>query len=259
MTHRATEFYMLQMWMDTRKLAELGKMLHLPLRHVSNSYLVHCALNEIFQNQAPSPFCLEDPHRYISQYNVQTERHIPLLGYSFIDSGPLQELAKGFAGPSVYHIIDWDRLQSKPMPTEFPEGMKLGFELRACPVVRKASDGHKWKKGQEVDAYLSKVWDVNDENTPIDREDVYNDWLKQRLDKQTGAKLLTSRIKRFSLERMSRRTHAANRKVNMIKKPDVILTGKLEVRNNDAFNKLLQNGLGRHKSFGYGMLKIRRV
>lgn len=257
MQHTA-EFFMIQMWLDSRKLAELGKMLHLPLRQTSNSYLVHSALSELFQKQAPSPFCLEEDHQYMAAYK-NAERHLPVLGYSTVDKEMLQEIAKGFASPSVYHIIDWGRLLSKPMPVEYPKGMKLGFELRACPVVRKASDGNKWKKGQEIDAFLSRVWEVDDENVPLEREEIYNDWLRQILEKQSGAKLLSSHVKRFSLERMSRRTHEENRMTRIIKRPDVVFSGTIEVQNSDAFKQLLMDGIGRHKSFGFGMLKIRRI
>ncbi len=251
--------YMIQMWLDTRKLSQLGRMLRLPLRKVGNNYLVHSALAELFQDQAPKPFCVEDKHRQINEYDDQNGRQIRTLCYSDLDSESLQKLAQGFASPTVYEIVDWDRIASKPMPDEYPDGMKLGFELRACPVIRKASDGPKWKEGQEVDAFLSRVWEVDDPDIDVDREETYVKWLKRQFENRGGAKLIEANMKRFSLERMSRRNHSPDRKVKMIKRPDVTLTGKLEVIDNDAFKQLLNKGIGRHKSFGYGMLKIRRA
>jgi len=44
-----------------------------------------------------------------------------------------------------------------------------------------------------------------------------------------------------------------------MKRPDVTLTGTLTVTDSDAFGTLLRSGIGRHKSFGYGMLKVRRA
>jgi len=38
----------------------------------------------------------------------------------------------------------------------------------------------------------------------------------------------------------------------------VTLRGVLRVTNAEEFNHLLRSGIGRHKSFGFGMLKIRR-
>jgi CRISPR system Cascade subunit CasE len=250
---------MIQMWLDTRQLSQLGRMLHLPLKRVGNNYLVHCALSELFQEQAPNPFCVEDQHRQITDYKNKNGRHIRTLCYSELDWETLQNLSRGFASPAVYEIVDWDRMASKPMPNAYPAGMKLGFELRACPVVRKASDGPKWNKGQEIDAFLSRVWEIDDPAIDVDRGEIYTDWLKRQLEIRKGAKLISGELKRYSIERMSRRNHKSNRKLKTIKRPDVTLTGKLEVTDNAAFKDLLKQGIGRHKSFGFGMLKIRRA
>lgn len=251
-------FHMLQMWLDTRQLAQLGKMLHLPLRKVGNNYLVHCALSELFQDQAPNLYCVEDKHRQITEYENGNDRHIRTLCYSELEWETLQNLAQGFASPTVYEIVDWDRMASKPMPDSFPKGMKLGFELRACPVVRKASDGPKWSEGQELDAFLSRVWEIDDPSIDVDREETYVNWLRRQFEIRGGAELISAQMKRFSIERMSRRTQSSDRKVNTIQRPDVTLTGKLEVTDDEDFKELLIRGIGRHKSFGFGMLKIRR-
>jgi CRISPR system Cascade subunit CasE len=145
------------------------------------------------------------------------------------------------------------------MPIEFPEGMELRFELRACPVVRKASDGPKWNKGQELDVFLSRVWEIVDESVKVDREDTYKEWLINYFKKQNSADLTTLNVKRFSIERMSRRNHTSNRKVKIIQRPDVTFTGTLKIRNGKEFKELLYRGIGRHKSFGFGMIKIRRT
>lgn len=248
--------HMIQMWLDSRGLMQLGRMLHLPLRKVGNNYLVHCALSELFQDQAPKPFSVEDNYRQIADYEGQAIR---VLCYSELDWETLQNLARGFASPTVFEIVDWNRMASKPMPAEFPEGMKLGFELRACPVVRKASAGPKWKKGQEIDVFLSKVWEIDDDSVVVDREKIYKEWLIHYFKKQDSADLTSLEMKRFSIERMSRRNHTPNRKVKIIQRPDVTFTGTLKVRNGEEFKELLYRGIGRHKSFGFGMIKIRRA
>jgi CRISPR system Cascade subunit CasE len=53
------------------------------------------------------------------------------------------------------------------------------------------------------------------------------------------------------------RRRGADRKPKVLKRPDVTLTGHLRVTDGEAFMKLLASGIGRHKSFGFGMLKIR--
>lgn len=257
--HTNNGFHMINMWLDARRLMQLGRMLRLPLKQVGNNYLVHCALSELFQQQAPTPYCVEDQHCQITDYKNSNGRHIHALCYSEVDWNTLQNLARGFASPTVYEIIDWDRIDSKQMPDEYPKGMRLGFELRACPVIRKASDGPKWNKGQEIDAFLSRVWEIDDPEVDVGRGETYINWLKRQLEIRGGAELLSAEMKRFSIERMSRRNHKPNRKVTIIQRPDVTLTGKLEVTGSDAFKELLKRGIGRHKSFGFGMLKIRRA
>lgn len=247
------DFHMLQTWIDGRKLVEVGRMLGLPLRRADNNYLCHCLLGKLFGDRSPKPFWLdEDPRRERSD-------EMQLLAYADDDAETLRRLADTYAEPSLHEALDWERTASKTMPTAFPEQMQLGFELRACPVVRKSSDGPKWSAGQEVDAFLSKVWEVDDETVNIERENVYRDWLVRQFEIRGGAAPDTGSIdlKRFSIEQMLRRQQGGDRKANIIKRPDITLTGDLRVTDGAEFRELLRSGLGRHKSFGFGMLKVR--
>lgn len=247
------DFYMLQTWVDGRKLTEVGKMLGLPLRQADNNYLAHCLLGKVFGDDAPKPFWLnDDPDR-------DRRREMQVLGYTTAPADALESHAQTFAEPSLWDGVKWDRTATKPMPDSFESGMRLGFELRACPVIRKSSDGPKWDEGQEVDAFLDRVWEVDDESVDIDREEVYRDWLVRQLDIRGGADPINDSIgmKRFSIEQMIRRAHGGDRTAKTIRRPDVTLTGELEVTDGDDFLDLIQSGIGRHKSFGFGMLKVR--
>lgn len=260
-------FHMVQLQLDARRLAGLGQRLGLfegrnARKRISTNYLVHCALGELFQEQAPKPFCVQAASRQLGQ---QDGRSVNVLGYTDTHDEALHDLAKAFAPPAVYKGCDWDALATKEMPKTFPEGMHLGFELQACPVVRKASAGEgqsvngkkrTWKKGEELDAFLSKAWTTDEE---LDRETVYRDWLIRQLEIRGGADAKAIGMERFAIERMTRRTHGNGRSVRTIKRPDVTLTGTLTVTDSDAFVDLLRSGIGRHKSFGYGMLKVRRA
>ena len=231
-------------------------MLNLPLHRVDTGYLVHCALGELFQDQAPKPFSIETEAR-------SNGSAVRILGYADVDSDALRELAKGFASPAVYDIARWEQCASKPMPESFPQGMRLGFELRACPVVRKASAGstpdgsRSWREGEELDAFLSEAWECPDKE--LDRETVYREWLERQFEIREGAAPSSIGMERFSIERMTRRSHGEDRSVTTIQRPDVTLTGTLAVTESDAFTDLLRSGIGRHKSFGFGMLKVRRA
>lgn len=265
----AVSLHMLQLSLDARGLATLGKMLHLPLAQTSTNYLVHCALGELFGDDAPKPFFVDDDPRSAAE-TAEASRRVRVLGYAQTPGDALQQAAKLDASPTVYEICDWDRFAAKPMPDSFPEGMDLRFELRACPVVRKSSAGsgtaqngdpRSWKAGEELDVFLSEAWENPDED--LSREGVYRNWLEDHLDHRGGAEVDEGSVQMtgFSIERMTRRTHRngnGDRTVKTLKRPDVTLTGRLTVTDSDAFPNLLRSGIGRHKSFGYGMLKVRR-
>ncbi|WP_208426278.1 MULTISPECIES: type I-E CRISPR-associated protein Cas6/Cse3/CasE [Salinibacter] len=257
-----SEFYMVQLGLDAKGLTTLGKMLHLPLDRTDTGYLVHCALGELFGDDAPQPFSID--------HDAQNGRQVRVLGYTAADADTLQSHAQLDASPTVYEIGDWDGLAAKPMPQTFPDGMALQFELRACPVVRKASAGEgvnhngdkrTWTEGQELDAYLAEAW-TRPADDDVSREEVYREWLRRQFEIRGGAEPQSIGMDRFSIERMTRRVPkngTGERKADTLKRPDVTLTGTLRVTDGDAFVDLLRSGLGRHKSFGYGMLKVRRA
>lgn len=252
---RSQPFHMVQLWLDSRRLFELGRRLGLVRmrRPVDLSYLVHCALGELFQEQAPRPFCVE---RHEGPW-------VCVLGYADHPWEHLKESAGLFADPERYAMCDWERGTSKPMPTVFREGMRLGFSVRVCPVVRRMQDGitpngRNWKAGQEMDVFLAAAWATSG---PLDRETVYAQWFRQMMERPDcgGAEVESVRMVRFRLERLTRRTQDTPRSVVVIQRPDVELEGTLVISDGDAFMRVLRRGVGRHHHFGFGMLKLRRA
>jgi CRISPR system Cascade subunit CasE len=260
---------MVQLYLDPRRLVQLGKMQGLPLARTDTNYLVHCALGELFGDAAPKPFVVDDDPRTVqSTARHHGGRSVRVLGYADEDADTLRHEAKLSPNPTIANLYDADRLDAHEMPASFREGRRLQFELRACPVVRKASAGkgvnqngetRTWDEGDELDAFLAKAWTRPEEND-LNREQVYRDWLERQCEIRGGAEVDRDSIAmtRFSIERMTRR-NGPDRTADTIKRPDVTLTGKLEVTDGDAFVDLLRSGIGRHKSFGYGMLKVRRA
>ena len=261
-------FHMVQLYLDPRRLVQLGKMQGLPLAQTDTNYLVHCALGELFGDIAPKPFFVDDDPRTVKDTaNHHGDRHVRVLGYSDADDDILRHEAGLSPNPTIGNLYDEDRLDSHEMPASFREGRRLHFELRACPVVRKASAGEgvnqngetrTWNEGDELDAFLAEAW-TRPEDDDLSREQVYRNWLARQFEIRGGATLKSAGMTRFSIERMTRRTQGEDRSVTTIKRPDVTLTGTLQVTDGDAFVDLLRSGLGRHKSFGYGMLKVRRA
>ena len=254
-----TSLHMLDLRLSMKGLTTIAKMHGLPLKKVDDNYLVHCALGKLFQNQAPKPYCIES----------RQGRHLRVLAYAEKGADDLHEQAKAFCEPAVYEgVCDWSNLASKPLPSALPEDMTLQFELRACPVIRKSSAGdngkegdakRSWREGQELDAFIAEAWKPENQDTALEREDVYRQWLaRQFRARPSGAVLHTDTVSlsRFSIERMLRRV-GPERKSKVLKRPDITLNGHLTVTDGEDFMALMASGIGRHKSFGYGMIKVR--
>lgn len=220
-------------------------------QQLTTNYLVHSVMAEAFSG-CPAPFVVQDKGRLLR-----------ILFYSDTDADEIVGRAQLGSSPEAYESIRWKEIASKPMPDPIPEALTLTFEVRACPVVRKASAGEgrnkegevrEWDEGTELDAYLSRQWTTDESLT---RETVYCDWLKQQLEQRGGAELDSIQVEGFSLTEMTRRSGGEQRSVTTMTRPDVTLSGNLQVTDSEAFTQLLRSGVGRHKSYGYGLLKIR--
>jgi CRISPR system Cascade subunit CasE len=239
--------HLVQLALDGRRLHALGRDRRLPSLPADIGYLVHCLLGELFGELAPRPF------RIVSD----DARGVAVLGHCDADAATLQDHATRFADPSVHAACDWQALATKPFPVEWPAGTRLGFSVRCCPVVRKAADGTHHRKGAEVDAFVSRCWEV-ERDVPVERASVYAEWLRGQLERRGGARLLEARLGRFRLLDLLRRDHAPRRTAREQRRPDATLEGTLEVTDGPAFLELLRTGIGRHRAFGFGLLLLRR-
>lgn len=247
----AESLYMLRMQLDIPRLMDLGRRRRLSLRDTETAYLVHCALGETFGDSSPQPFVVERPTQRAAA------RHLSVLAYSSQSQEGLRARAQALADPSIYEIINWTRLAAKPLPAQWPTACRLGFQVRVCPVVRMAKEGPTHRKGAEVDAFLAQCWAVGDPKIRVDRDAVYRDWFSQQIARHGGARLIEVKVESFQIERLLRRTHGEERKNKRCQRPEVTISGTLEVTEGDAFAGLLRRGIGRHRSFGFGMLLLR--
>jgi CRISPR system Cascade subunit CasE len=243
--------HLVRLSLQTPAVMALGKAQGLPLREADEGYLAHAALRALFGDLSPQPFAFEGEGG-----EGGGGRAWRLLGYSKGDKGSLVEHARAFADPLAFQACALEELVSKPMPEHFAEGTRLGFELRACPIVRKSSAGEKHRAGAEVDAFLARCWQAGD-GVPIDRETVYIDWLRAQLGREGAASLENARLARFCRSHLLRRTQGDGRQAKRCERPDATLVGTLRVENAGAFAGLLARGVGRHKAFGFGMLLLR--
>jgi CRISPR system Cascade subunit CasE len=237
---------MLRLRLDAARLVELGARRHLPLREVDLGYLVHAQLGETFGTLAPRPFSISPAQG----------RQVTVLAYSQRPAAELRVYADSFADPALHATIDWARFDDKRMPASWPEGKRLGFMVRACPVVRAAKATDRHTQGAEVDAFLARCWALGPE-APVEREAVYRDWLGRELGRGGAAELVTVRLTGFQRDRVLRRTHSHDRRAAICERPAASLAGVLTVGDGAAFGALLARGVGRHRAFGFGLLLLR--
>jgi CRISPR system Cascade subunit CasE len=204
-------------------------------------YVWHALLKSAFGENAPKPFrVLERPGRPAQ-----------LLGYTKADRDTLLNHAQTFADPAVVEALRLDTLAVKQMPVQFLKGTRFNFEVRVRPVARQDRDGDR-SKTRERDAFLVAI-DKAGKEVSVERSMVYSDWLRSQLGR-SGASLVSIRPLSLSRQRITRRDR--ERRLIEIDGPDAVFTGTLIVEDPAVFERLLARGVGRHRSFGYGMLLL---
>lgn len=238
------DLFLVQIFLDSRALERRRDDHGLPVRSTDLGYLVHGQLAACFGELAPKPFRVRD-----------RGGRIEIFGYADADKDALRAQVETFADPVFAEaLLD---LATKKMPATWREGQRLGFEIRACPVVRLANRGPNGQNpGAEVDAFLHACWQV-EEGEPVDRAEVYEAWLREQL--APAASLERATLDRFRLPRLHRKTQAkaGERKMKPIARPDATFHGELTVADADAFPALLRRGVGRHRAFGFGLILLR--
>lgn len=171
-----------------------------------------------------------------------------LYAYASRPAPDLKRDAGAVIGPSHADVIALDALRSLPRPVDaWRSGQRLGFDLRLRPVVRLASAVEGFPKGAEIDAFLAEGIRTGASRP---REAVYLDWLSQRLASAAELDPASSRLHAFQRSTVTRNGR-------WLEGPDAIIHGTLTITRPAAFAELLARGIGRHRSYGYGMLLLR--
>ncbi len=247
------DLHLVRMNIDAQALYRFARQSRLAARDFDEGYAVHTLLAALFDHGAspetrvaPKPFRVVDP----------ANRIIEVLGYAKLPHQALAERAKAFADPLAWDICNLEGLASRPVP-RFQEGSELGFSVRVCPVRRVAKRGNQRQDRAEVDVFLAKVWALNDPEAEVDREAVYREWLQQEIEKDGAAVLRSAELTSFQLGRQHRRTQGQQRQAARLSHPEAHFEGVLAVRDPATFAERLRRGLGRHRSFGFGMLLLK--
>ena len=219
-----------QRWMGIRRLRD-------------PDHAMHCLLTECFGRvAAPKPFRTVLP---------EGGPHGSLYGYGSAVADALRDAAAAFADPLQCRVMPADRIDSKPMPETWARGRRLGFEVRVRPIVRRTRNAD-CRQGREWDAFQLAADRHPQGGTPPSREDVYANWLCRQFERRGGAKMESATLVSFQRTRAVRKLHGPPSDG-----PDALMRGVLEVTDGPAFANLLAAGIGRHKSYGYGMILLR--
>ena len=241
-------------------------------RIVDDDHAMHCLLTECFgkdRDKRPQPFRLMLP---------RDGRRGALYGYSRADADALREMASMCACPLQEKAMSPASIDSKPMPSEWQTGRRLGFEVRIRPMRRSVRRGvcersdrtcrelrlvrkkqcENCRPNPEQDAFLYEALTHADkhgmEHTKRSRETVYAEWLQKRIECKGGAVLDLETVKMASF----RRTRAVRKLHQRYSEgPDALMRGELEITDGAKFAEMLAGGIGRHKAYGYGMLLLR--
>lgn len=227
---------------------------------------LHHVLDEAFGPSELKPFRLMVPRdRDRGTIYAYTKRPMDELLATVSETAP-PELTSG-------RILDLGHIDTKPMPTVWRKDKRLGFDVRVRPVVRIRSElpnprqGIKsYAAGSEVDAFVVEAQRNHPAGRPEivdgaptgsgmiaagrDRPTVYRDWLAARLVGAATLDFERTEMVAFQRSRVSRGRAS-------VEGPDATFHGELTVSDPEAFHALLARGIGRHLSFGFGMLLLR--
>lgn len=236
--------YMVEMQLDLAALLRFltGQGLNAVHEDEDSGYGAHAWLAAGFGELAPRPWRLF----------VGRGRPPRILGYSQHDATVLQQRLREFADPAVLAVCadPAASIASRMMPSWTP-GRRLAFELRCCPVGRKAGTGI------EKDLFLIRADAAGDQG--LRRDTVYCDWVCEQLERDRACSVHAVQVAGFRLVRQTRRVQGSGGPRTRCHpvRPDVLVRGELTVTDPEAFATLLGRGVGRHRAFGYGMLLLR--
>ena len=219
-------------------------------------YALHILLSAMFGKAVLQPFRL---------FASERRAGAALYAYADVDADALRHTAAAAAPSDCLAVIDPQKMRSKHMPPAFELSRRLGFDVRIRPVRRLRQNltdpqtGQCLSKGSEVDAFrleairrFPRGWaesSVAASKNGVTRQSVYVEWLTGRFGDAVAVE--ECNLVAFRRSRAIRGTGRGP------EGPDATLHGTLAVSNPKAFARILRNGVGRHRAYGYGMLLLR--
>jgi CRISPR system Cascade subunit CasE len=167
-----------------------------------------------------------------------------VVGYSQVAAEELNK-RRQLALPSVQAAVG--ETLSAALPP-LGAGERYRFSIRLVPTVRVTKS--ETRRYGERDAFLVRV-EAAAKDGPLTRDDVYRDYLAERL---PGATVDRSRLAQFRLRPLMRpRADGSVAKKTM---PEAVLEGTITVSDPDRLATAITQGIGRQRAYGCGMLRL---
>ncbi len=237
-----SDLHLWRLAIDPARLAAIAREQQIPLSDEDQGYAGHALLCGLFGKAAtPKPWYLDPKRMLMWAYAARS----------------LDQTEVELSDPLYVGAIDWSRSGSKPMPT-LARGRAVAFDVRACPVVR--NGGRNEQRGTEHD-YL--LWYARREDVAVDTLDagtIYAAWLRERgWDADLGATLSDALVTGWMKPHKNGANTWRGRSEGRTRLPDVSFSGSLVITDSAVFTATLARGIGRHRAFGFGMIRLKPV
>ena len=217
-------------------------------------YALHAFLCGLFGKRGPRPFRPPEERRRERAAGVRT-----VLGYTRTPIETLKTISEaGALDDELQDGIDWSASRGRPMPENWPGGLTMRFDLRACPVRRP-----RLEHTIEIDAQRAAETEAaagGNGAWPPTRGQTYPAWFESKLRRSRAVRIVPGSVELLESRPVSvlrRPECAGRRRLHWSTKPEAKLTGLIEITDGGAFTELLAGGVGRHRAFGFGMLLLR--
>jgi CRISPR system Cascade subunit CasE len=169
---------------------------------------------------------------------------VTVVGYTQTDAGELNQ-RRALALPSIQATVG--EAVAVPLPA-LSESERYRFSICLVPTIRVTkAEGRRYG---ERDVFLAKA-DAAGKNTSLKRDEVYRDYLAERL---AGASIEASRLVRFRLRRFMR--PKKDRSVSGKTMPEAVIEGSLRIEDPARLIEAISAGVGRQRAYGFGMLRL---
>lgn len=226
--------HLLQADIDMRNLARWAAL----EKHSDADRSLHCLVYHTFGQNVPRAFAAI-PDR------EEPSSHGKLLAYSSLEQRELREIARSNQSHLTAAIMNPFTFRTTPLPEAWPEGATVGFRVRIMPTYRNST-----RSGQAAGEHDIQL--RADPGQPKER--TYALWLADLLRRKAGAEPDLDSIR---MTRCASRKFKRQNSQRWAHGPDATMTGVCAVRDPELWENALRYGIGRHKTYGYGMILIR--